>query len=64
MSDSATYLTSAQVRQRYGGRSDMWLWRLLRDDPAFPQPMRVRSVRYWKLEALVEWEKTHSEAAS
>jgi hypothetical protein len=26
------YLTAAQVRERYGGVSDMWLWRRLNQD--------------------------------
>lgn len=26
------YLTAAQVRKRYGGVSDMWLWRRLNPD--------------------------------
>jgi hypothetical protein len=34
----AVFATSAQVCRRYGGKSRMWLWRKLRDDPAFPRP--------------------------
>jgi len=33
------YLTSRQVRERYGDRSAMWLWRKLKYDPRFPRRM-------------------------
>jgi len=33
----ARWATSAQVCNRYS-RSQMWLWRKLRDDPDFPKP--------------------------
>jgi hypothetical protein len=35
------YSTSRQVRERYGDRSAMWLWRILKHDPKFPRPMSV-----------------------
>jgi hypothetical protein len=34
----AIWINSVQVRNRYGGRSEMWLWRKLKNDPAFPKP--------------------------
>jgi hypothetical protein len=34
----AIWLTSNQVCARYGARSHMWLWRKVRNDPAFPKP--------------------------
>jgi predicted DNA-binding transcriptional regulator AlpA len=34
------YLTGPQVRQRYGGRSEMWLWRRDKFDPDFPKPIK------------------------
>jgi hypothetical protein len=52
-----TYLTAAQVRKRYGGVSDMALWRWLRDERlGFPQPLRIQSRRFWRLTDLVAWE--------
>ena len=57
MEPSSTYLTASQVKQRYGGRSDMWLFRALRDDPDFPKPMKLRGQRYWRLATLVAWEE-------
>lgn len=51
-----TYLPIAEVRRRYGV-SDMTIWRWLADDRlGFPQPMRIRRRRFWKLSALLSWE--------
>ena len=52
------FLPARSVRQRYGGKSDMWLWRLLRDDPGFCRPTYIRGQRYWRLSALVDWERS------
>jgi predicted DNA-binding transcriptional regulator AlpA len=55
----AVYLTATQVRARYGGVSDMTLWRWLRDkDLCFPKPCRINRLRYWKDSELTEWERT------
>ena len=35
------YSTAKQVCERYGCRSDMWLWRILKNDPRFPRPMTL-----------------------
>jgi predicted DNA-binding transcriptional regulator AlpA len=52
------YLNSAQVRSRYGGISQMSLWRWLHD-PAmgFPQPLYFGRLRFWRLHALQQWER-------
>ena len=50
------YLTAPQVRQRFGGKSDMWLWRILRDEPRFPRPVVIRNQRYFPLSELVAFE--------
>jgi len=34
----AVWLTSVQTCARYGGRSQMWLWRKINRDAAFPKP--------------------------
>jgi hypothetical protein len=34
----AIWLTSNQVCARYAGRSQMWQWRKINHDPAFPKP--------------------------
>jgi len=37
---SETYITAPQLRARFGGCSDVWLWRLLKDERAnFPKPV-------------------------
>jgi predicted DNA-binding transcriptional regulator AlpA len=51
------YLTSAQVRHRYGGRSDMALWRWLHDKGlGFPQPVEMSGRRYWRFSDLQRFE--------
>jgi predicted DNA-binding transcriptional regulator AlpA len=52
------YLNASQVRRRYGGMSDMALWRWLHDEKlGFPQPLRINRRRFWKERDLIEWEK-------
>ncbi len=52
------FLNAGQVRQRYGGCSNMWLHRRLRDDSGFPQPdMVVSDRRFWRLSSLIRWER-------
>jgi predicted DNA-binding transcriptional regulator AlpA len=63
METGLTYLTATQVRLRYGGRSDMWLFRLLRNDPRFPKPMKISKQRYWNLAELLAWEEAHKSQA-
>ena len=59
----ATYRSAPQVRQRYGGISDMTLYRWLRDDKlSFPQPIYIQTRRYWRQDALEAWEPTQAGA--
>ena len=54
----AVYLKATQVRERYGGISDMTLWRWLRDkELGFPKPCRINRMRYWSDSELTEWER-------
>jgi predicted DNA-binding transcriptional regulator AlpA len=47
------YLTARQVKARYGGISDMSLWRWLRDENlGFPQPLIINGRRFWLEGAL------------
>jgi hypothetical protein len=48
---SALWLTSNQVRDRYGGRSQMWLYRKLLD-PDFPKPRYDGRLRLYPVGAL------------
>lgn len=51
------YLTAAQVRKRYGGVSNMWIFRKTRD-VGFPAPATRfgGSRRFWCVSDLVKWE--------
>lgn len=43
------YLTATQVRQHFGGISDMTLWRWMRDDRlGFPRPDVINRRRYFR----------------
>jgi hypothetical protein len=55
--DGDRYLSGRQVRQRYGGCSDMWLWRRAHDDSGFPKPLEICGRRFWKMTDLTAWEK-------
>jgi hypothetical protein len=58
---NVTYLTAAQVRQRFGGISDMALWRWLHDeDLKFPQPLYIQRRRFWRASDLTAWEAPNS----
>jgi predicted DNA-binding transcriptional regulator AlpA len=51
------FLTSKAVRARYGNCSDMWIYRRLHDDSGFPRPIEISGRRFWKLSALIAWER-------
>jgi hypothetical protein len=46
------YLTRAQLRQRYGGVSDMWVHRRLASDPRFPRPMIISGRHFYDVAEL------------
>jgi hypothetical protein len=55
--DTDIFLDARAVRRRYGGRSDMALWRWIRDpDLGFPSPIYIQKIRYWRLADLIAWE--------
>src|SRR5262245_20454157 len=63
--DSAVFISAAQVCARYGGMSDMWLWRMLERDPTFPRPFLFGGKRrFFKLDELVAWERANAPKAS
>lgn len=49
------FLTAAQVRQRYGNASRMWIVRRMADSE-FPQPVRFARMRYWRASDLDAWD--------
>lgn len=67
MSNGRCLRTAKQVRTRFGGVSDMTLWRWLQDKSlGFPQPIIINGRRYFDEEALEAWERarpTRQEAA-
>jgi hypothetical protein len=56
MPSETAYLPAAKVRRRYGGKSDAWLFRVLRNDPSFPKPIYVCGQRLWLLSDLEAYE--------
>jgi predicted DNA-binding transcriptional regulator AlpA len=57
--EAPIYLTAAQVRARYGGMSDMGLWRWLHNgELGFPKPFRINRRRFWKASELTAWDST------
>jgi predicted DNA-binding transcriptional regulator AlpA len=55
------YLNAAQVRRRYGGMSEMALWRWLQDETlGFPKPLIINNRRFWSAAALTAWERKHA----
>jgi predicted DNA-binding transcriptional regulator AlpA len=42
---------------RYAGRSDMWIWRRLKNDPDFPKPFIIGNKRFWRLSELLAYEE-------
>jgi len=49
------FLTAAQVRERYGRVSRMWIYRRM-EDSAFPTPVRFARLRYWRASDLEAWD--------
>jgi predicted DNA-binding transcriptional regulator AlpA len=59
MERNETFLSSRQVRERYGNVSDMWLWRRERDEASsFPKPLRINKRRFYRLNDLLAWERS------
>ena len=59
------YSTARQVRERYGDRSSMWLWRKLKDDPKFPRPMIMgRNLHLFDDDELDAYDASLKEASS
>ncbi len=55
--DVDEYLTASLVRKRYGGISDMTLYRWLNDEEMnFPRPYYFGRYRYFRLSELLQYE--------
>jgi len=51
------YVTGRQLRERYGGRSEMWLARIMRADADFPRPIVIGRYRFWALDQIESYER-------
>jgi len=49
---SKKWLTGPQVRERYGDRSEVWLWRKDTTDPLFPKPMWLDGKKHYREDEL------------
>jgi predicted DNA-binding transcriptional regulator AlpA len=56
--EQSVYIPTRQLRDRYGGVSQMWIERRMADDPAFPKPVYFGARRYWPIAALEAWERS------
>lgn len=50
------YLTGPQLRQRFGGKSHVWLWRMMKSNPRFPRPHRINGQLYFSESELEAYE--------
>jgi predicted DNA-binding transcriptional regulator AlpA len=62
----ALFIDAAQLLARYGGKSDMWLVRMLERDPTFPRPKYFGGGRrrFWSITDLEQWERMAAPKAS
>jgi hypothetical protein len=56
-STTIVWLSTRQVRDRYGGVSAMWVERRLQSDPRFPRPKKFGRLRFFELSRLEEYER-------
>ncbi len=47
----------AKVCERFGGVSQMWVNRRLKDDPLFPQPVYISKRRFFRVDELDAYER-------
>lgn len=57
------HLTAAQVLERYGDASEMWLWRRLHLDPLFPRPIVISRRRFFSEAELDAYDDAHRQPA-
>jgi predicted DNA-binding transcriptional regulator AlpA len=61
---TTTLLTAAAVKARYGGVSDMSLWRWARDPSlGFPAPLIINGRKFWRESELAAWEASRPRGA-
>lgn len=52
---NTVYLTARQVCERYG-RSSIWVYRRVKNDPQFPRPIFIAGQKYFRLADLEAYE--------
>jgi predicted DNA-binding transcriptional regulator AlpA len=58
------FLTTAQLRSRWGGCSHMFIERRLASDPAFPKPLKLGGrLRLWDVDQVEAYERRFITAA-
>lgn len=59
-----TFLTGPQVQARYQ-KSHVTIWRWVRDpELAFPAPMQINRLNYWRLSDLEQWEAKQAQVTA
>ena len=59
------YLTANQVRARFGGISDMSLWRWLNNEQlGFPRPLVINRRRFFRLDQIEAFEQRAANTTS
>jgi hypothetical protein len=59
------YLTTAQLRRRWGGCSAMFIERRLKDDPTMPRPVKLGlRIRFFELDAIETYERNQVSKAA
>lgn len=53
----AAFMSTSQLRARYGSVSAMWVERRLKDDPDFPSPEYFGNNRFFRISAVEEYER-------
>jgi hypothetical protein len=53
----AVWMTAKQVCDRYGGHSQMWLWREIKDNPDFPKPRFQGRLRMFLITEFDSYDK-------
>jgi hypothetical protein len=51
----AVWISARQTRDRFGGRSAMWLHRKIKNDPAFPRPSFFGRLQFFRVAELDAW---------
>jgi hypothetical protein len=53
----AVWISTNQVLARYGGRSQMWLWRKIQNEPTFPRPAYFGRMQFFRVDELEAYER-------